>query len=226
MMEKLEAAGASKPVVGLVIPAGYSFNLDGTAIYVTMGAIFLAQATNTPMSATQQLALLGLAMLMSKGAAGVTGSGLVILISTLETFKDIPVAAIALILGIDRHVGGARAHERDRQRRRDARRGALVQGSGSRQARRRARGSEAAGIAVAAGRAAIVRVLGLHLTAAARAGGRQIAGRLGRRVVARLRLARHRVRRDRGDRRKVAGRQRTAWESLHTVTYHGRLTTR
>jgi aerobic C4-dicarboxylate transport protein len=109
MMEKLEAAGASKPVVGLVIPAGYSFNLDGTAIYVTMGAIFLAQATNTPMSATQQLALLGLAMLMSKGAAGVTGSGLVILISTLETFKDIPVAAIALILGIDRFMSEARA---------------------------------------------------------------------------------------------------------------------
>jgi len=109
MMAKLEAAGASKPVVGLVVPTGYSFNLDGTAIYVTMGAIFVAQATNTPMSLTKQLALLGLAMLTSKGAAGVTGAGFVTLVATLQAFGDIPVGGLLIIFGIDRFMSEARS---------------------------------------------------------------------------------------------------------------------
>ena len=109
MMEKLEAAGAGKPVVGLVVPAGYSFNLDGTAIYVTMGAMFAAQASNTPLSLPQQLALLAIAMLTSKGAAGVTGAGFVTLVATLEAFGHIPVASLAVIFGIDRFMSEARA---------------------------------------------------------------------------------------------------------------------
>src|SRR5262249_14435174 len=95
IMAKLEGLGASKPIVGLVVPAGYSFNLDGTAIYVTMGAIFIAQATNTPLDLTHQLGLLGLALLTSKGAAGVTGSGFVTLVATLEAFGDVPAAGVA-----------------------------------------------------------------------------------------------------------------------------------
>ena len=109
MMEKLEAAGAGKPTVGLVIPAGYSFNLDGTAIYVTMGALFVAQATNTPLTLAQQLELLGVAMLTSKGAAGVTGAGFVTLIATVEAFGHIPVGALAIIYGIDRFMSEARS---------------------------------------------------------------------------------------------------------------------
>lgn len=109
MMEKLEQLGASKPTVGLVVPAGYSFNLDGTAIYITMGAIFVAQATSTPLTLWQQLALLGVALLTSKGAAGVTGSGLVALAATLEAFHSVPVAGLVLILGIDRFMSEARA---------------------------------------------------------------------------------------------------------------------
>lgn len=109
MMDKLERLGAGKPVVGLVVPAGYSFNLDGTAIYVTMGAVFIAQATNTPLSFTQQVTLLGITLLTSKGAAGVTGSGFIVLSATLEAFGQIPAAGLALIFGIDRFMSEARA---------------------------------------------------------------------------------------------------------------------
>ncbi|HSN30871.1 MAG TPA: cation:dicarboxylase symporter family transporter, partial [Kofleriaceae bacterium] len=110
MMEKLENAGAAKRTVGLVVPAGYSFNLDGTAIYITMGALFVAQATNHDLSLGQQLALLGVALLTSKGAAGVTGSGFVALAATLEAFhNEVPVAGLALILGIDRFMSEARS---------------------------------------------------------------------------------------------------------------------
>jgi aerobic C4-dicarboxylate transport protein len=109
MMDKLERAGAGKATVGLVIPAGYSFNLDGTAIYITMGAMFAAQATNVSLSLGQELELLGLAMLTSKGAAGVTGAGFVTLVATLEAFGTIPVGALALIYGIDRFMSEARS---------------------------------------------------------------------------------------------------------------------
>jgi len=109
MMAKMEALGAGKSTVGLVIPTGYSFNLDGTSIYLTMAAVFLAQATNTPMTLTQQLTLLAVLLLTSKGAAGVTGSGFVVLAATLSAVGDVPVAALALILGIDRFMSEARA---------------------------------------------------------------------------------------------------------------------
>jgi len=109
MMGKLERLGAGKPVVGLVVPAGYSFNLDGTAIYVTMAAVFVAQATNTPFDLPHQLGLLGLALLTSKGAAGVTGSGFIVLAATLSAFGTVPVAGLALIFGIDRFMSEARA---------------------------------------------------------------------------------------------------------------------
>jgi aerobic C4-dicarboxylate transport protein len=109
MMQRLEALGASRPVVGLVIPAGYSFNLDGTAIYLTMGAMFVVQATNTPLSVSHQLGLLAVAMLTSKGAAGVTGSGFVVLAATLDAFHDVPAAGLAIILGIDRFMSEARS---------------------------------------------------------------------------------------------------------------------
>ena len=109
MMDRLEKLGASKQSVGLVVPAGYSFNLDGTAIYITMGAIFVAQATNTPLSLVQQIELLGVALLTSKGAAGVTGSGFVTLAATLDAFHNVPVAGLALILGIDRFMSEARS---------------------------------------------------------------------------------------------------------------------
>ena len=109
MMEKMENLGAKKSVVGLVIPTGYSFNLDGTSIYLTMAAVFLAQATNTPMDLTQQITLLLVLLLTSKGAAGVTGSGFIVLAATLSAVGHVPVAALALILGIDRFMSEARA---------------------------------------------------------------------------------------------------------------------
>jgi aerobic C4-dicarboxylate transport protein len=109
MMLKMEAAGVHKSVVGLVIPAGYSFNLDGTSIYLTMAAIFIAQATNTPLSLGSQIYLLAILMLTSKGAAGVTGSGFIVLAATLSAVGSVPVAGVALILGIDRFMSEARA---------------------------------------------------------------------------------------------------------------------
>ncbi|WP_211470548.1 dicarboxylate/amino acid:cation symporter [Collimonas humicola] len=109
LMGKLENLGAKKSVVGLVIPTGYSFNLDGTSIYLTMAAIFIAQATDTPMSLMQQLTLLAVLLLTSKGAAGVTGSGFIVLAATLSAVGHVPVAGLALILGIDRFMSEARA---------------------------------------------------------------------------------------------------------------------
>ena len=109
MMEKMENLGAKKTTVGLVIPTGYSFNLDGTSIYLTMAAVFIAQATNTPMSLTQELTLLGVLLLTSKGAAGITGSGFIVLAATLSAVGTVPVAGLALILGIDRFMSEARA---------------------------------------------------------------------------------------------------------------------
>jgi aerobic C4-dicarboxylate transport protein len=109
MMAKLENLGCSKPVVGLVIPTGYSFNLDGTSIYMTMAAIFIAQATNVPLSLSQQLGLLALAIVTSKGSAAITGGGFVTLAATLAAFPSVPVAGLALIIGIDRFMSEARA---------------------------------------------------------------------------------------------------------------------
>ena len=109
MIAKLENLGVKKSVVGLVIPAGYSFNLDGTNIYLALAAIFVAQATNTPLDLTQQITLLVILMLTSKGAAGVTGSGFIVLAATLGAVGGIPVAGMALILGIDRFMSEARA---------------------------------------------------------------------------------------------------------------------
>ena len=109
IMAKLENAGARKSVVGLVVPTGYSFNLDGTSIYLTMAAVFIAQATDTPMSLGQQLTLLAVLLLTSKGAAGVTGSGFIVLAATLSAVGNVPVAGLALILGIDRFMSEARA---------------------------------------------------------------------------------------------------------------------
>jgi len=106
---KLEKMGCSEPVVGLVIPTGYSFNLDGTSIYLTMAAVFLAQATNTPLDISHQVTLLLVLLLTSKGAAGVTGSGFITLAATLPIVGHIPVASIALILGIDRFMSEGRA---------------------------------------------------------------------------------------------------------------------
>jgi aerobic C4-dicarboxylate transport protein len=109
MMGKLENLGCSKPVVGLVVPTGYSFNLDGTSIYMTMAAIFIAQATNSPLSFGEQIGLLGLAILTSKGSAAITGGGFVTLAATLAAFPAVPVAGLALIVGIDRFMSEARA---------------------------------------------------------------------------------------------------------------------
>ena len=109
MMNKLENLGCNELVVGLVIPTGYSFNLDGTCIYLTMAAIFLAQATNTELTLWQQLGIIGILLLTSKGAAGVTGSGFIVLAATLASVGTIPVASIALILGVDRFMSEARA---------------------------------------------------------------------------------------------------------------------
>jgi aerobic C4-dicarboxylate transport protein len=108
-MIKLEKLGCSKSVVSLVIPTGYSFNLDGTSIYLTMAALFIAQATNTQLTWTQEFTLMGVLLLTSKGAAGVTGSGFITLAATLSTVPSIPVEGLALILGIDRFMSEARA---------------------------------------------------------------------------------------------------------------------
>ncbi|WP_413814187.1 dicarboxylate/amino acid:cation symporter [Aureimonas sp. Leaf427] len=109
LMEKLEEAGASKSVVGLVVPTGYSFNLDGTNIYMTLAALFIAQATNIDLSLGEQVLLLLVAMLSSKGAAGITGAGFITLAATLSVVPSVPVAGMALILGIDRFMSEVRA---------------------------------------------------------------------------------------------------------------------
>lgn len=109
LMQKLEDAGCSRPVVGIVVPSGYSFNLDGTCIYLTMAALFIAQATDTPLSLSGQLGLLLVLLITSKGAAGVTGSGFITLAATLASTGSVPVAGMALILGVDRFMSEARA---------------------------------------------------------------------------------------------------------------------
>ncbi|MEE4340324.1 dicarboxylate/amino acid:cation symporter [Pseudomonas alliivorans] len=109
MLEKLQALGCRKGVVGLVLPTGYSFNLDGTAIYLSLAAVFIAQACNIELSMTQTLTMLAIMLLSSKGAAGVTGSGFVALASTLTVIHDIPLAGLALLIGIDRFMSEARA---------------------------------------------------------------------------------------------------------------------
>lgn len=109
LMEKLERMGCSKPIVGLVVPAGYSFNLDGTTIYLSMATIFLAQAYNVHLSWEQILTIIGILMVTSKGAAGVTGSGFVVLASTLQAVHVIPLEGLALLLGVDRFMSEARA---------------------------------------------------------------------------------------------------------------------
>ncbi len=109
MLGKMEELGVKKPIVGLVIPAGYSFNLDGTAIYLTMAALYIAQATNTPLTLGHQLTLLAVLLLTSKGAAAVTGSGFIVLAASLSAVGHVPVAGVALILGVDRFMSEARA---------------------------------------------------------------------------------------------------------------------
>jgi aerobic C4-dicarboxylate transport protein len=109
MMLKMERAGASRSVVGLVIPMGYSFNLDGTNIYMTLATLFLAQATSTHLTAGQELTILAIAMLTSKGASGVTGAGFVTLAATLSIVPDIPIQSLALLVGIDKFMSECRA---------------------------------------------------------------------------------------------------------------------
>ena len=109
MIQKMERLGASRPVVGLVIPVGYSFNLDGTNIYMTLATLFLAQATNTPLTIGQELTILLVAMLTSKGASGVTGAGFVTLAATLTIIPDIPIQALAILVGIDKFMSECRA---------------------------------------------------------------------------------------------------------------------
>jgi aerobic C4-dicarboxylate transport protein len=109
MLEKMEQYGCARSVVGLVIPAGYSFNLDGTSIYLSMAALFVAQAFNVHLSIAQQLSVLGVLMLTSKGAAGVTGSGFIVLASTLSAMRVVPVEGVAILLGVDRFMSEARA---------------------------------------------------------------------------------------------------------------------
>ncbi len=109
MMAKLEAAGCSRPVVGLVLPTGYTFNLDGTCIYLTMAALFIAQACNVPLTFWHKLGVLGVLLLTSKGAAAVTGGGFITLAATFASFPELPVAGLALILGVDRFMSEARA---------------------------------------------------------------------------------------------------------------------
>lgn len=109
LMAKLEGAGCPRPVVGLVVPTGYSFNLDGTSIYLTMAAVFIAQATDVPLSLGQQLSMLGVLLLTSKGSAAVTGGGFITLAATLATTGTVPVGGLALLLGIDRFMSEARA---------------------------------------------------------------------------------------------------------------------
>jgi aerobic C4-dicarboxylate transport protein len=109
MIQKMEHLGASKPVVGLVIPTGYSFNLDGTNIYMTLATLFLAQATNTPLTLSQELGILVVAMITSKGASGVTGAGFVTLAATLQIVPDIPIQSLAILVGIDKFMSECRA---------------------------------------------------------------------------------------------------------------------
>jgi aerobic C4-dicarboxylate transport protein len=109
MMHKMERLGASRSVVGLVIPTGYSFNLDGTNIYMTLATLFLAQATNTPITIGQEMTILAIAMLTSKGASGVTGAGFVTLAATLSIIPDIPIQSLAILLGIDKFMSECRA---------------------------------------------------------------------------------------------------------------------
>src|SRR5262249_21061634 len=109
LMQKLERLGCSRSVVGLVVPSGYSFNLDGTNIYLSMAALFVAQALNVHLTMREQLTVLGVAMLTSKGASGVTGAGFITLAATLAVVPSIPVAGLALILGIDRFMSEARS---------------------------------------------------------------------------------------------------------------------
>ncbi len=109
MLRKMEGLGASRPVVGLVIPTGYSFNLDGTNIYMTLATLFLAQATNTPLTIGQEMTILLVAMLTSKGASGVTGAGFVTLAATLSIIPDIPIQSLAILLGVDKFMSECRA---------------------------------------------------------------------------------------------------------------------
>ena len=109
LMEKMEHLGCSKPVVGLVLPTGYIFNADGTNIYMTLAALFVAQATNTDLSLSQQVAIFAVALLTSKGASGITGAGFIALVATLSVVPTIPAAGMALILGIDRFMSEVRA---------------------------------------------------------------------------------------------------------------------
>ena len=109
MMLKMERLGASRSVVGLVIPTGYSFNLDGTNIYMTLATLFLAQATNTPLTIGQVLTILAIAALTSKGASGVTGAGFVTLAATLSIIPDIPIQSLAILVGIDKFMSECRA---------------------------------------------------------------------------------------------------------------------
>jgi aerobic C4-dicarboxylate transport protein len=109
MIQKMQRLGASKSVVGLVIPTGYSFNLDGTNIYMTLATLFLAQATNTPLTLGQELGILSIAMITSKGASGVTGAGFVTLAATLAIVPDIPIQSLAILLGIDKFMSECRA---------------------------------------------------------------------------------------------------------------------
>jgi aerobic C4-dicarboxylate transport protein len=109
MLEKLERYGCARSVVGLVVPTGYSFNLDGTSIYLSMATVFLAQVYGVDLSLRQQLGILAVLMVTSKGAAGVTGSGFIVLAATLSVLPAIPVAAMALILGVDRFMSECRS---------------------------------------------------------------------------------------------------------------------
>jgi len=109
LMEKLEKLGCSKQVVGLVVPTGYSFNLDGTNIYMTLATLFLAQATNTHLTIWQELGILGIAIITSKGASGVTGAGFITLAATLAIVPDIPIQSIAILVGIDKFMSECRA---------------------------------------------------------------------------------------------------------------------
>jgi len=109
MITKMEALGASRSVVGLVVPTGYSFNLDGTNIYMTLARLFLAQATNAHLTSGQEATVLAVAMLTSKGASGVTGAGFVTLAATLSIIPDLPITALAIIVGIDKFMSECRA---------------------------------------------------------------------------------------------------------------------
>jgi aerobic C4-dicarboxylate transport protein len=109
LMERLEQLGCARQVVGLVVPAGYSFNLDGTSIYLSMAVIFLAQVFNVPLSIWQELTIIGILMVTSKGAAGITGSGFIVLASTLTVMKVIPIEGLGILIGVDRFMSEARA---------------------------------------------------------------------------------------------------------------------